>query len=970
MNSEEKIIRRKKLIEVSIPLEGINKASAREKTIRHGHPSTFHLWWARRPLASARAVLFCQLVDDPSSLPEEFPSKEDQNKERERLFFLIDELVQWKNSNNKSVIDQAKNEIKKSWLRCCSDNINHPRASVLFNPEKIPSFHDPFAGGGTLPLEAQRLGLKSYASDLNPVAVIINKALLEIPTRFHGLKPINKDFETNKISQTKSFKGAQGIANDVKYYGDLVNKIALEKIGHLYPSIRITNEMLFQREDLVPFEGKELKTIAWIWARTVKSPNPSFSDIEVPLVTTFYLSRRKNREAFIEPIVENNNYSFKVRTGLIDDDSSIKNGTKIARGANFKCLLSGSIIDDKYIKTESMAGRINKKLMAIVVEGPNGRIYLDPTKEQEEIILKASPKWSPDSPMNRKTSNLVSGRGYGFFNWSDLFDKRQLVSLNTFIEIIGNLKSEIEKDAIAAGLENDNKGLDEGGFGAKAYSEAINIFLSIGLQKCSDYWNSFCSWTPKGEFITHLFTRQAIAMVWDYAEANPFSKASGNWIGMLSWTVRVLEQLSFNCEGVVEQLDAQEQTLSRNKIISTDPPYYDNIAYADLSDFFYVWLQKSLKDIYPRLFATISAPKEEELIAAPYRHGGKEKAEIFFLNGMTNAIKNMSQQAHKAFPITIFYAFKQTEKKASEGTASTGWETFLNAIIEAGLSIVGTWPMRTEMSTRMVGLGTNALASSVILVCQTKDISSRILTRNEFRNSLRNSLPKMIKELESSNIAPVDLAQAAIGPGMSIYSQAKDVLKPDDSKMNVREALIEINSVLDEYLTQSEYNFDSDTAFALTFFESFGYSERPFGDAEGLAKARNIGVEGIVKAGILKAVGGRAQIIRRENLQENWDPYKDDRLCAWEATQYLIKKLEVEGESAASELLNKLKLMPGQINLASNCRSIAYRLYNHCEKTKQLEEARSYNGLIIAWPELERLAAINKKESTIQTKLL
>jgi putative DNA methylase len=461
-------------------------------------------------------------------------------------------------------------------------------------------------------------------------------------------------------------------------------------------------------------------------------------------------------------------------------------------------------------------------------------------------------------------------------------------------------------------------------------------------------------------------------MTWEFGEGNVFCMSSGTWSPSVEWVSKAIDFMPAKASGIAVQKDAASQVVSHYRIVSTDPPYYDNIGYADLSDFFYVWLRRSLRLVFPGLFATLAVPKAEELVATPYRHGGKEQAENFFLNGMTQAMHQLALQAHAGFPLTIYYAFKQSETKESAGTASTGWETFLAAVIEAGLAITGTWPMRTELANRMRGMESNALATSMVLVCLRRDPSAANLSRNAFRRELRQCLPQAIKELEHANIAPVDVAQAAIGPGMAIFSQAKAVLNPDDSPMSVREALIEINAALDEHLSQDEGAFDADTRFALTFFESFSYSERPYGDAEGLAVARNISVDGVVKAGILRAAGGKAQLLRREQLHDTWDPSQDDRLCVWEATQHLIKQLEMDGEGGASALLLQLKNLPGQGDLAANCRALAYRLYNHCEKTKQAEEARSYNGLVIAWPDLERQAsaASSAQSAPLQTSLI
>ena len=945
--------RRKKLIEVAIPLEAINAASAREKSIRHGHPSTLHLWWARRPLAAARAVIFCQMVDDPSAVPEEFPTDEAQEHERLRLFALISELVTWENTTNEQVLNRARAEIRRSWRRACADNADHPEAAELFNPEKLPGFHDPFAGGGALPLEAQRLGLEAYASDLNPVAVLINKAMIEIPPKFAGMPPVNP--ESRRKLDVQQWKGAQGLAEDVRYYGKWMRDEAEKRIGHLYPKIEVTAEMAKDRTDLNPYVGKKLTVIAWIWARTVKSPNPAFSDVEVPLASTFMLSTKAGKETYVEPVVENGGYRFTVKVGGPKDVDAAINGTKLSRGANFQCLMSTTPIDGDYIKAEGTAGHMGARLMSIVAEGNRGRVYVAPTPEMEAIALTAEPTWMPETPLPDDPRNFWTP-AYGLTTYGDLFTTRQLVALNTFSGLVQEARERVKTDALAAGRGIETVPLCDGGRGAVAYSDAVGVYLGMSISKLADAQSTLCRWKSSMDQSIATFGRQALPMTWDYSEANVLGGMAGDPLTSLGNMMRVLDSLPTVRQGSARQNDAQGQQIGSDCIVSTDPPYYDNIGYADLSDFFYVWLRRSLKPIFPELFATLAVPKAEELVATPYRHGSKENAEVFFLDGMTLAMERIAIQSHTAFPVTIYYAFKQAETKSAAGTASTGWETFLAAVIKAGFALHGTWPMRTELANRMIGSGTNALASSVVLVCQRRLETAITLSRNDFRRQLRQQLPQALKELERANIAPVDVAQAAIGPGMAIYSSAKAVLNPDDSPMSVREALIEINAALDEYLSQDEGDLDADSRFALTFFESFGYKERDFGDAEGLAKARNLSVAGVAEAGILRSVAGKVRLLERSELPEDWDPASDKRLCIWEATQQLIKRLETGGEDKAADLLLQLKTISGHGDLAANCRALAYRLYNHCEKTKQAE-SRAYNGLVIAWPELEKRSA-------------
>ena len=852
----EQVASRKKLIEVALPLEAINAASAREKSIRHGHPSTLHLWWARRPLAAARAVLFAQMVDDPSSRPEVFPTEEAQSQERQRLFRIIEELVKWENTTNETVLESAREEIRKSWRRTCEDNRGHPRVAELFNPDKLPAFHDPFAGGGAIPLEAQRLGLEAHASDLNPVAVLINKAMIEIPPRFAGKPPVNPEAQQGKASTNATWSGASGLAEDVRYYGKWMRDEAEKCIGHLYPKVRVTEGMVRERPDLKQYEGRELTVIAWLWARTVKSPNPAFADVDVPLASTFVLSTKKGKEAYVQPVIENGGYRFTVKAGRPPE--SAKNGTKLARGANFQCVMSGVVINDPYIKKASMGGRMSARLMAVVAEGNRGRVYLPPTKEHEETAMRAQPEWEPDQAMNRDTTNLVSGRGYGFFTWADLFTSRQLVALTTFSDLVAEARDRVQVDAVAAGMPDDGIPLRNGGTGSMAYAEAVGVYLAFAHSRAADRGSTICSWdnSPKMEALRNTFARQAIPMVWDFAEGNPFSESSGNWLNNIDWCAKASINLPCAAQGESSQVDAMNQSTTRDKVVSTDPPYYDNIGYADLSDFFYVWLRRSLRPVFPDLFATVAVPKAEELVATPYRHGSKERAEEFFLGGMTQAMRCLSEQAHFGFPVTIYYAFKQSERKGEFGTASTGWETFLDAVLRSGLAISGTWPIRTELGNRMTGMGTNALASSIVLVCGARSLAARVATRREFVDALKSDLPDALRQMQQGNIAPVDLAQAAIGPSMAIFTRYSKVLDASGEAVSVREALSLINQTLDEVLAEQEGDLDSDSRWALAWFEQSGFDEGDYGVAETLSTAKNTSVSGMVDAGIARSGAG------------------------------------------------------------------------------------------------------------------
>jgi putative DNA methylase len=1219
---------KKKLIEVALPLEDINVEAAREKSIRHGHPSTLHLWWARRPLAACRAVLFAQLVDDPEQeglnleyldLIDHFEthcflfpkgreleyrkylypygSREGQplgEWRRDRLFAVIQQLVLWENIQNEGLFELA---YKLIFVSCGG------------NP---PAVYDPFSGGGSIPLEAQRLGLEAYGSDLNPVAVMIGKALIEIPPKFAGLPPVNPEYrsrsEVETVLDPKIWKGAQGLAEDVRYYGQWMRDRAFEKIGHLYPKVvvpvvsvwgeesfpaplsqlgrgaggegkvyaeippipvalgedphppapspkgreggqekvlegkvyweitpalrvkmkevarqfrkepTLSEGLLWQalrnrkldgykfrrqqsigtfvvdffcgekrlvvevdglihesqveadrqRQELlkslglrfvrlksgqvetdlvgcleviraalaedphppapspkgreggqesipaplsqlgrgVGDEGKlyaeipstpvalgedphppapspkgreggqeELTVIAWIWARTVASPNPALGGVHVPLAASFLLSSKKGKEAWIEPIIaeDGKSYTFQVHRLPIPAGqlNSIKTGTKSARGANFTCLLSGTPIVGDYIKAEGMAGRMGAKLMAVVAEGKKGRIYLSPKPDMEEIAQSAKPAWHPDGKIPDDRRAMFTPL-YGLTDFYHLFTNRQLVALTTFSDLVLEAGEQAYQDAIKADLKEDNNRLRDGGNGAKAYADAIATYLAFAVDKLADYNSSICSWHSGRDTIRNTFGRQAIPMIWDYAEVNLFSESTGNFTSCFDWIWKAIEKAPSSLKGKVFHRDISNQINSEprnsSSVVSTDPPYFDNVGYSDLSDFFYVWLRRTLKSIYPDEFSTLTAPKDAELVANPYRHGGKGKAEKFFMEGMTQAMRHIQIQQPSEYPVTIYYAFKQSED-TEKGISSTGWETFLEAVIQAGLSVNGTLPLRTELSNRMRGHDSNALATSVVLVCRKQSSSAQLTTRGDFIKALKRELPKALKTLQHSNIAPVDMAQASIGPGMAIYTRYSKVMEADGSALSVRTALQLINKALDEYLSEQEGDYDVETRFAITWFEQFGISEGDYGTAETLATARNVSVQGVVDAGVLTSKASKVRILRRDELPPDWNPLQDKRLCIWEATQHLIRAYEqTGGETAPAELLNQLNRSNSSI--AEAARDLAYRLYAICDRKKWSEEALAYNSLVTAWSDIVIRADEIRKVEPVQLGLL
>jgi len=946
----------KKLIEVALPLDAINAACAREKSIRHGHPSTLHLWWARRPLAAARAVIFAQMVNDPGYEQRDGfrrgVNKERAAAERERLFKIIEDLVVWENTNNEEVLQRARAEIWNSWRETCELNKSHPQAVELFDPEKLPGFHDPFAGGGALPLEGQRLGLESYASDLNPVAVTINKAMIEIPPKFAGRAPVGPEMAAEKGSKKKAtrdafedWSGTDGLAEDVRRYGDWIREQAQQRIGELYPPIEVTTKMVADRPDLAPYLGEKLTVIAWLWARTVRSPNPAFSHIDVPLTSTFVLSSKSGKEAYVEPVIDGDSYSFNVKVGHFPGFEDLDSGTKTFRGGNFRCLFSESPIDPKYIKAEGKEGRIGARMMAIVAEGKRGRIYLSPSTQMEEVAALANPTWVPETPLPND-ARAFTPIIYGFATYGHIFTRRQLVVLNTFSDLVQESIALVREDALAAGMVDDDLGLDQGGVGAKGYAQAVGMYLAFAISKISNIGSSVASWMNDRGAFRETFARQAIPMVWDFAEANPFADAGGSFETAIDKGAMAIRDLPKKGVGFVTQQDAAKQNISVNKVISTDPPYYDNIGYADLSDFFYVWLRRSLRPIFPNLYATLAVPKAEELVATPYRHGNKDKAEAFFLDGMTAAMHNLAEQAHPSFPVTIYYAFKQAETKAEAGTHSTGWETFLAAVLKAGFSLTGTWPMRTEGAGRMRGQGSNALASSIVLVCRKRAPDAPTISRRDFIRELNTALPGALLDMTrggiNSPVAPVDLSQAIIGPGMAIYSQYSAVLEADGSTMSVRSALQLINRFI------GEDDFDHDTQFGLAWFEQHGWAAGKYGDADVLARAKGTSVGGLTDAGVVDSSGGNLRLLKWAEMPSDWSPETDSRVPVWEALHQLIRALNQDGESAAGALLAR---MPDK---TAGLIALTYRLYTLCERQGWAEEARAYNELQGAWIGIEQ----------------
>ncbi|KHJ73481.1 DUF1156 domain-containing protein [Rhodococcus sp. Chr-9] len=911
MTAETTAVPRRKLIEVALPLEKINAESAREKSIRHGHPSTLHLWWARRPLAAARAVLFAQLVDDPSSFPDRFPTEEAVAKERKRLHEIIEQLVVWENVGDENLLRRAREEIL---------------ASSNGNP---PPILDPFAGGGTIPLEAQRLGLEAHASDLNPVAVLINKALIEIPPKFAGHPPV---FPGAADTQITAWSGVTGLAEDVRRYGQWMRDEAEKRIGHLYPKAQLP-------------DGSEATVIAWIWARTVTCPNPACG-IAMPLVRSWWLGKKKGKETYVVPSVVDGKVEYRIGYGPENAPTQETDGTVGRTGA--VCIGCGAAVELGYVRSESRAKKMGTQLMAIVAEGKRTRIYLDPTPEHELAARIERPVDLPEGELFDWPGRINVVR-YGLTEFADLFTPRQLTALTTFSDLVPQARERVFSDALSAGLAGDER-LEGGGTGAAAYADAVATFLGLGVSRLADIANSLCRWENTKEQIRNLFARQAIPMVWDFPDTTPFGQAAGSFTVSLNSIAKSI-RVAGKRPGRAIQASASDRPFNEF-LISTDPPYYDNIGYSDLSDFFYVWLRRALRSIHPELLSTMLVPKADELVANAYRHGGREGAHRFFEDGFREVFRRARESALIDYPITVYYAFKQQDATET-GEASTGWETLLEGMIRSGWAITATWPMRSELGNRMLSQGTNALASSIVLALRPRPDHAPTIDRRGFINALKDELPDALRELQQGAIAPVDLPQAAIGPGMAVFSRFSGVLTDDGSKMTVRAALARINEILDEVLAEQEGDFDPDTRFAIAWFRQHGFDAGTFGDADNMARARNASLEHLERSGILTSRAGKVALLSPEALgaiysNREYDPATDPHISTWEVVMHLARALTEKGVPAAAALLSRV---PESID-RDLCKELSFLLFTIAEDSKRTQVAIEFNSLGTAWNDI------------------
>jgi len=915
---------KRKLIEVALPLETINRESAHEKSVpRKGHPATLHLWWARRPLAAARAILFAQLVDDPSSHPDRFPTEEAQRAERERLHSIIERLAVWENTKDQGLLAEAYAEILAS------------------TDGKPPPILDPFAGGGTIPLEAQRLGLEAHASDLNPVAVLINKALIEIPPKFAGRPPVFPGLAESRLGD---WEGATGLAADVRAYGGWMRDEAERRIGDHYPPATLE-------------DGTKATVIAWIWARTVTCPNPACG-IEMPLVRSWWLGKKKGKEAWVRPIISPDpghpsarRVKFEIGRGPAGAPSAEEDGTVGRNGAT--CVACGSGVALEYVRATSRDVGLGVELMAVVAEGNRRRVYLPPEAEHRRAAMIERPDSAPPGELFDWPGRINVVR-YGLTEFSDLFTNRQLLALTTFSDLVMEGRERVRRDALATGVPPGDR-FEDGGTEAESYADAVATYLGYLGSKLADWLSALCSWIPQIEGVRDTFARQALPMVWDFVEINPFSSSVGNVSGHFDWIANAIAALPRSGPGgIVTQQDAGSRSFAGG-VIATDPPYYDNIGYSDLSDFFYVWLRRSLRNVHSALLSTMLVPKADELVANPYRHGGREGARDFFESGFRSVFARARETASPDLPITVYYAFKQSDSDG-DGRSSTGWETLLDGMIRSGWAITATWPMRSERSGRMLSVGTNALASSILLALRPRSQDARTADRRSFIAALHAELPDALRKLQQGAIAPVDLPQAAIGPGMAVFSRYAKVIENDGTTMTVRSALARINEILDQVLNEQEGDFDAATRFAIAWYRQHGYTTGSFGVADGLARARNTAVETLVRDGILTSVASKVTLLAPASMSEDYDVLDDDRVGAWEVLHHLIAFLERGGLPVAGAFLRSAQERPDGAVDIELVKELVFLLFSIAEKNGWVQDALAFNTVATAWPDVMQAA--------------
>ena len=905
------------MIEVALPLETINRESVRESYIYKGNPSSVHKWFAQRPLAAARAVLFAQLVDDPSAHPDNFATEDAQRVERERLHGIIERLVIWENTRDEALLAEAHAEILKS------------------TGGSPPPILDPFAGGGTIPLEAQRLGLEAQASDLNPVAVLINKALLEIPQRFAGRAPVFPGLADQRLG---SWEAATGLAADVRAYGEWIRDEAQSRIGTYYPQATLD-------------DGTRRSVIAWIWARTVTCPNPACG-IEMPLARTWWLSKKKGKEAWVRPLIvaysqhpSGRRVAFEIGHGRVGAPTRGDDGTVERNGAT--CVACGTAVALEYLRATAREIGFGTRLMAVMATANGRRIYLPPDDEQVDAAMVERPASAPDASLPTEALGFRV-QNYGMTMWADLFTSRQLLAMTTFCDLVMEVRQRVHLDALAGGMRAGGR-REDGENSAEGYADAVSTYLAFALGKHADYGNSLVAWYPQEDRPSHLFTLATVPMAWDFCELNPLADVGGAWSRCVKIVSEAFEGLGRGMPAVVVQRPAEKQP--DGVLISTDPPYYDNIGYADLSDFFYIWLRRSLQSVYPDLLSTMLVPKAEELVANPYRHDGEDGAKAFFEDGFQRVFSRARESALLDYPITVYYAFKQSDS-GDDGTASTGWETLLEGMIHSGWAITATWPLRSERSGRMRDIGSNALASSIVLALRPRADDAPTTDRRGFVAALHDELPAALRRLRQGRIGAVDMPQAAIGPGMAVFSRYAKVIEDDGTTMTVRSALARINEILDQVLNEQEGDFDAATRFAIAWYRQHGYAKGKFGVADDLARARNTAVATMVRDGILTSAAGNVTLLSPADMPEGYDVLADDRVGTWGVLHHLIPVLQRDGLPVAGAFLASARERPDGAIDVELVKELAFLLFSIAEKNGWTRDALAFNTVATAWPDV------------------
>ena len=923
---------KRKLIEVALPLEAINQAGRAEKSVpKKGHPATLHLWWSRKPLGVARAVLFASIVDDPSARPDLFPSEADQTAERQRLFELTEALASWGRSEDATLLKEVRRRIDE----------------VAGNDR--PKLIDPFCGGGAIPVEGVRLGLDVLGIDLNPVAALVTASATTIAQRFAGQPAVNPS-PTSELGLGQ--RPLAGIAADVCHYGAAVEAECHRRLDAAFPNAP---------SDHSP-SGVTVP-VSYLWARTITCSNPGCRR-STPLLSTWWLSKKAKHHWHARPVLFDDDFTFTVHKGKPPDDLE---DLKVSRGANYRCLFCSTINDAEAVRAEGASGMLGFKLVAIqAFRDPSarrsGRVYLDPIPDIERAATEVRISTGATAAVERDLPT-VSGNitGFGLRTFGDLLTPRQQLTMGTFAEVIAEFAHVIQRDAEAAGLADDSLGIEVGGRGATAYAEAVTTYLGLTLSRMANRVSTMTIHNRANGSVEQSFVQPAYAFYGDFPEANPFSGSTGSWGNALEHVWKATEALPVG-DGTAEIRASSMLTAldGERGMVSTDPPYYDMFDYAALSNLFYVWLRATLGEIWPNTLGPILAPTAEQIVSNPSRfEGSRAKSHEHFEDLLRQAFIRIREVQDPRFPVTIYYGYQQTER-SKNGRSSTAWEALLESVIDAGLRITSTWPLRTERPEG-VKKGSNSLASSVLLVCRPALAAAETTTATDFRRLLRAELPDALKLLQQGNIAPVDLAQAAIGPGMAVFTRFARVLEADGSAMRIRTALQMINEVLDETLEGIDNDFDPDTRWAVTWFDEYGFDEGPFGRAEQLSKSRNTSMSGLQQAGVVGIGAGKARLLSRDELDEDWDPSTDQRLTIWEITQHLIRRLEVDGEQAAAILLERIGPEPAAV-----ARELAYRLFQTCQTKGWAQQAVALNGLVIAWPELVRLARTHERTSAPQ----